>query len=339
MLLAATGPLVLASEDGALSSAFIKAEAELFAHDMARLDAMFATHNCRHVYLDAGTNVGVQIRKVLEPARYPLSGAGRSEHQFVAAAKYTHEVMRSNFGGNASRCNVCAVGIEPNPMHAVRLRKLEAALTAAGFGVVIFHAAATDAYSVASMSKTKADVSHEHWGAHLVAVPEETKDRTDAVMVRTVDLARLVKELDRRQRRSAAGRGQLVMKIDIEGSEFVALPQMIMTGALCAVDDIFLEWHSSNGKVPMGPGEGHSPASLARWRPEVMVDNSSAQDIFRSTLLREAIGKAVARARLEPGCRIEPIHIEDDETYQHDRVPYPAPGECKPWTKRGGHAN
>ena len=224
-------------------------------------------------------------------------------------------------------------------MHAVRLRKMEAALTAAGFGVVVFHAAATDAYSVASMSKTKADVSHEHWGAHLVAVPEETKDRTDAVMVRTVDLARLVKELDRRQRRSAAGRGQLVMKIDVEGSEFVALPQMIMTGALCAVDDIFLEWHSSNGKVPMGPGEGHSPASLARWRPEVMVDNSSAQDIFRSTLLREAIGKAVARARLEPGCRIEPIHIEDDETYQHDRVPYPAPGECKPWTKRGAHAN
>ena len=133
MLLAATAPLVLASEDGALSSAFIKAEAELFAHDMARLDAMFATHNCRHVYLDAGTNVGVQIRKVLEPARYPLSGAGRSEHQFVAAAKYTHEVMRSNFGGNASRCTVCAVGIEPNPMHAVRLRKMEAALTAAGF--------------------------------------------------------------------------------------------------------------------------------------------------------------------------------------------------------------
>ena len=60
----------------------MKAEAELFAHDMARLDAMFASHNCRHVYLDAGTNVGVQIRKVLEPARYPLSGAGRSEHQF-----------------------------------------------------------------------------------------------------------------------------------------------------------------------------------------------------------------------------------------------------------------
>ena len=35
------------SEDGALSSAFINAEAELFAHDMARLDAMFATHNLR----------------------------------------------------------------------------------------------------------------------------------------------------------------------------------------------------------------------------------------------------------------------------------------------------
>ena len=236
--------------------------------------------------------------------------------------------MRRNFGDNASRCDVCVVGIEPNPMHTARLRTMEASLTAAGIGVVILHAAATDAYSVASMSKTKADVSHEHWAAHLVAVPEETKDRRGAVMVRTVDLAQLVQELDRRQRRSAAERGQLVMKIDIEGSEFVALPQMVMTGALCAVDDIFLEWHSTNGKVPMGAGEGHSPASLARWQAEVMVDNSSAKEMFRSTLLRGAIGKAVARARLEPGCRIRLIHIEDDETYQHDGVAYPAPGEC-----------
>ena len=333
MLLVATAALVLTdiltSEDGVLlTSAFLKAEAALFAHDMARLDAMFATHNCRHVYLDAGTNVGAQIRKVLEPARYPLSGAGRSERQFRTAAQYTHEVMQAHFGNHSPRCDVCAVGIEPNPMHAARLSKMEATLTAAGFGVVILRAAATDAYSVASMSKTTADVSHEHWAAHLVALPEETKDRTGAVMVRTVDLARLVQELDRRQRRAVAERGQLVMKIDIEGSEFVALPQMIMTGALCAVDGIFLEWHSANGKVPMGAGEGHSPASLARWQAEVMVANSSAKELFRSTLLREAIGKAVARARLEPGCRTGLIHIEDDETYQHDRVGLPAPGEC-----------
>ena len=73
-------------EDDVLTSALVKAEAELFAHDMTRLDAMFAKHNCRHVYLDAGTNVGVQIRKVLEPARYPLSGAGRSELAGACAA-------------------------------------------------------------------------------------------------------------------------------------------------------------------------------------------------------------------------------------------------------------
>ena len=72
---------------------------------------------------------------------------------------------------------------------------------------------------------------------------------------------------------------------------------MIANGALCAVDDIFLEWHSAFNRVPMGPGEGHSFASLGRWRPNVDVDNSSAPALFRSTLLREAIGKALARAQ------------------------------------------
>tara|TARA_B110001452_G_scaffold233461_1_gene211298 strand:+ start:410 stop:1390 length:981 start_codon:yes stop_codon:yes gene_type:complete len=326
MLLAVVTTLS-ASEDASLASAFLKAEAALFADDMARLDAMFASHSCRHVYLDAGTNVGAQLRKVLEPARYPLSGAGHSERQFRSAARFTREVMQSHFGNHSPRCDVCAVGIEPNPMHAARLRHMESALTAAGFGVVVFHAAATDAYSVAAMSKTEEDTTHEHWAAHLVAAPADAKNRTHAVMVRTMDLARLIQELDLRLRRATVARGALVMKIDIEGSEFVALPQMIATGTLCAVDEIFLEWHSAYSKIPMGPGESHSEAS-AGWLADIKVDNRSAADLFRSTLLREAIGKALVRARHEPGCRTGLIHIEDDETYQHDRVALPAPGAC-----------
>ena len=116
----------------------------------------------------------------------------------------------------------------------------------------------------------------------------------------------------------------------IEGSEFLALPQMIATGALCAVDDIFLEWHAHDGKVPMGPGEGHSFASN-RWRPEVLLHNESAQALYR-TSLRANIGQALARARQEPGCRTAPLHIEDDETYQHDRVPLPAERVCSAFT-------
>ena len=72
----------------------------------------------------------------------------------------------------------------------------------------------------------------------------------------------------------------------------------------------------------MGPGEGHSFASN-RWRPEVLLHNESAQALYR-TSLRANIGQTLARARQEPGCRTAPLHIEDDETYQHDRVPLPA---------------
>jgi hypothetical protein len=208
---------VLSSEETVLTAAFLKAEEELFANDLARLDKMFATHSCRHLYLDAGTNIGVQIRKVLQPALYPPSGAGHSEHQFRLAARYTEQVMASQFGSGSPRCDVCAVGIEPNPKHAARLRKLESSLTAAGFGVVIFRAAATDAHSAAAIEATDEAAKHEYWAAHLQQSAATAANGTrTALRVRTMDLGRLVQETDLRLRSQAGAgeRGRLVMKME-----------------------------------------------------------------------------------------------------------------------------
>ena len=41
------------------------------ADDLARVDALFTRHGCVHAYLDVGTNIGVQIRKLYEPHKYP----------------------------------------------------------------------------------------------------------------------------------------------------------------------------------------------------------------------------------------------------------------------------
>ena len=40
-------------------------------------DAGRTADDCWHVYLDVGTNIGVQIRKLFEPERYP--GAERKK--------------------------------------------------------------------------------------------------------------------------------------------------------------------------------------------------------------------------------------------------------------------
>ena len=59
---------------------------------------------CYHVYLDVGTNVGVQIRKLYEPKLYP----GAPIHS--AFDKYFNR-------SETTLPYICAVGFEPNPKH------------------------------------------------------------------------------------------------------------------------------------------------------------------------------------------------------------------------------
>ena len=65
---------------------------------------------CYHIYLDVGSNIGVQVRKLFEPERY--HGAP------------VHEIFTSQFGSPAKRRMslnggnyLCAVGFEPNSHH------------------------------------------------------------------------------------------------------------------------------------------------------------------------------------------------------------------------------
>ena len=60
---------------------------------------------CYHVYLDVGTNVGIQIRKLYEPEKYPNA----SIHKF-----FDEHFKRNNV---SSSRHICAIGFEPNPRH------------------------------------------------------------------------------------------------------------------------------------------------------------------------------------------------------------------------------
>ena len=92
-----------------------------------KLAALFATFNCSHLYLDVGSNIGVQIRKLFEP------------HKYLDAP--VEKVFERSFG-EPPRCNVCAIGMEPNPRHAGRLSELEAKLQRQGAPVAMLNMAA-----------------------------------------------------------------------------------------------------------------------------------------------------------------------------------------------------
>ena len=87
---------------------------------------------CYHVYLDVGSNVGIQVRKLYEPEKYPNA--------------QIHDLFNSNFGSIEDRRlstsnlsgiknfkTVCAVGFEPNSKHTERLKSIEESYNKCGW--------------------------------------------------------------------------------------------------------------------------------------------------------------------------------------------------------------
>ena len=117
--------------------------------DMVRLDKLFSLFHCRHVYLDIGSNIGVQVRKLFEPQKYLDTPDPDYRHVRRGAAGMKVHLVRTlrvwdEHFGPAPRCNVCAIGLEPNPTHRARLQQVQRRLRAAGAGVLFFEAAASD---------------------------------------------------------------------------------------------------------------------------------------------------------------------------------------------------
>ena len=85
---------------------------------------------CYHVYLDVGSNVGIQIRKLFEPSTYPDAAV--------------HSIFNLNFGTFEHRLKegkekkVCAVGFEPNFQHTADLVKLEKTYSQCGWRIKVY---------------------------------------------------------------------------------------------------------------------------------------------------------------------------------------------------------
>ncbi|CAF0951545.1 unnamed protein product [Adineta steineri] len=64
---------------------------------------------CRYIYIDMGTNIGVQIRKLYEPQLYPNASVV--------------PLFKRIFGKHTKE--VCSVGFEANPIHSNYLKEFE----------------------------------------------------------------------------------------------------------------------------------------------------------------------------------------------------------------------
>jgi len=218
------------------------------------LSAFLHLANCTHAYLDVGSNIGVQIRKLFEPQKY--------------ANAPVVQVFQQIFGP-APHCNVCAIGIEPNVRHADRLLELERRLTNAHAHVAILRVGAATTDGEARFVVPNFFDAKEDWAARIPVRSGHLPIGFVDTRVQTLDLAALIRRV------RAAITGQLVMKLDVEGQEQLILPHLVATSALCLVDFALIEWHQS-----------------MQWHKEFY--DRSAQGLFSDSDLQQALRKTCA---------------------------------------------
>jgi hypothetical protein len=203
---------------------------------------------CYHVYLDVGSNIGIQIRKLFEPEKYPNATV--------------HSIFNQNFGSIEERRHnsledgsaICAVGFEPNSHHTSYLKKIESAYQNCGWNVKMLTETAASNHNGIGRFYTDESYQNMEWGGGVlppniinIAVDQVSNKHTAAY--RNVTLLRLsdfLKNVVGKRKIPLVEKAvppRIIMKMDIEGSEVDVIPDLIVTGAFQYINGIMVEWH------------------------------------------------------------------------------------------------
>jgi len=206
---------------------------------------------CLHVYIDLGTNRGVQIRKLYEPHLFPLAPI--------------HPLFNRYFGhaGERIASDICSVGFEPNPKHEEHLKSMAEAYAACGIKVLMFTNTGVGAHNkVAKFAVINdsygGEIEHD-LGSMFVKDDETVEEIGERVkisqafdeinMIRFSEFLLDTVATRRLPLKSRVETPRVVVKMDIEGGELEIIPDMFLTGAFRVVDNLHGEWHGCH--VPL----------------------------------------------------------------------------------------
>ena len=210
---------------------------------------------CYHVYIDVGTNIGVQIRKLFEPQKYPEAYVNPLFDSLFG--NITERLQTSQDGGHM----VCVIGFEPNSHHTNYLKEVESSYQKCGWKVnILTETAASDRQGTSTFYSDEA-YSNMEWGGGILSpninkVAVTAKDKTsksfqDVTLIRLSDFLKNIvgtRKLPNPTNPSLPP-PNVVMKMDIEGSEVDVLPDVLFTGGLQFVNNLMIEWHDRLEKL------------------------------------------------------------------------------------------
>lgn len=235
---------------------------------------------CTNVFLDIGGNMGMQARKLFEPALYPPKRYNSSIYSKFARI----------FGPNSTawRESVCVIGFEPNPAHHARLRQLAHRYSTRGWRTTYLLAAVgvRNTTAVFRGNQSKIQAAGKLVGECEQDTPGENRstrqllsERESAVAV--VNLAEFLRVHISSRRRPKSLHGKVLAKVDIENAEYELfssfLAQDSVDPSLHAIVDLFLvEWHSLLNRSNRDIQEKFISSAFIS---ETLDDESYAEDI------------------------------------------------------------
>ena len=230
-----------------------------FMKNLEILESFIKNGKCEHFYVDMGTNIGIQLRKLYEPEYYP--GA--------EVIPYFDSFYGSEKVNNRTRPYVCAIGFEPNHLHFERLILLQTKYRQAGYPMVVFLGTAIwiENKKLTFFQKPEANAKWNEWGSslikwnqHMIEQPvlgldsaaffhriftlwSNQFDRPTGCFNNTslgvVEMGNCSRHINARDVKH-----KVLGKLDIEGAEYQVLPHLISHNVLCSFDELMIEFHN-----------------------------------------------------------------------------------------------
>ena len=261
---------------------------------------------CHHVFIDVGANLGVHGRFLMEPEKYPNAAVAQS-------------IFGTHFGPERDNRDFCIFAFEPNPVHVERHRKLQAAYEALGWQYTPILAGVSDQAGNLTFYHQD-DGPRKEWG---FGVSPLKGDKSVAEVVPVIRLATwLQHHIANRQLPSKVygthadnkKAPKVVMKMDIESMEFMVLPDLLFSGALCQTVDFAF------GEIHVWQKTDFDAHPITK-KGGLHLSDQKQREVWRDGLLQ-----AFHSLRSED-CKTTQFSLEDDETYLHDRIPLPKAGD------------
>ena len=197
-------------------------------------DILKFVSGCKFLFLDVGSNRGTHIRKLFEPHLYKTA-----PYLKIFNAMFGNASFRSQ---PSSVTGLCAIGIEPNPTWDPRLTQIEKAYQTMGWKVKWLRNGVSNRSTSITFWANPNSNSNSDSDEGFSSTRKNIKKAWVPVPVQTLVFAELLEKIH-----LTIPESKNLIKMDIEGSEYEVLEQMLEKQLLCKtrIDTLSIEWHLS----------------------------------------------------------------------------------------------